>query len=74
MPRRYWKNLPEAALIQPLAASAAQRERTMLEQTASEPARRRPVSSKALTIGERTIVVHAPGSLAELHHSTERCR
>ena len=74
MPRRYWKNLPEAALIQPLSAGAAQRERTMVEQPASEPARRRPAASRALAIEARTIVVHAPGSLAELRSATERCR
>ena len=74
MPRRYWKNLPEAALIQPLAAGAAQRERTMVEQTANEPARRRPASSKTLAMDARLMVVHAPGSLAELHDAAERCR
>ncbi len=74
MPRRYWKNLPEAALIQPLAAGAAQRERTMVEQPASEPARRRPASSRALAVSARPIVVRAPGSLAELRTLTERCR
>ena len=74
MPRRYWKNLPEAVLIQPLAAGAALRERTMIEQPASEPVRRRPASSKALAIDARPIVVHAPGSLAELRSATERCR
>jgi DNA polymerase len=74
MPRRYWKNLPEAALIQPLAAGAAQRERIMVDQPASEPVRRRPASSHALAIHSRPIVVHAIGSLAELHSATERCR
>lgn len=74
MPRRYWKNLPEAALIQPLAARAAQRERTMVEQPASEPARRRPASSLALAIRARPVAVHTPGSLAELRGATERCR
>ncbi|MEQ1684816.1 MAG: UdgX family uracil-DNA binding protein [Burkholderiaceae bacterium] len=74
MPRRYWKNLPEAALIQPLASAAAQRERTMVEQPASEPARRRPASSRALAVDARPIVVHAPGSLAELRTLTEQCR
>ncbi|MDP3822126.1 MAG: UdgX family uracil-DNA binding protein [Burkholderiales bacterium] len=74
MPRRYWKNLPEAALIQPLTSAAAQRERTMLEQPASEPARHRPAASRALAIDARPIVVHAPGSLAELRTLTERCR
>ncbi len=36
MPRRYWKNLPEAALIQPLIAESAQRSGRMIEQGASE--------------------------------------
>jgi DNA polymerase len=74
MPRRYWKNLPEAALIQPLAAGAAQRERAMVEQPGSEPMRRRPASSIALAISARPVVVHASGSLAELRAATERCR
>ncbi len=74
MPRRYWKNLPEAVLIQPLAASAAQRERTMVKQAASEPARRRPALSKALAVDARPVVVHTPGSLAELRSTTELCR
>ena len=34
MPRRYWKNLPEAVLIQPLAAAAAERSGRMVEQRA----------------------------------------
>ena len=39
MPRRYWKNLPEAALIQPLAALAHERSGAMIEREAREPAR-----------------------------------
>jgi DNA polymerase len=74
MPRRYWKNLPEAALIQPLAAEAAQRERTMIDQPASEPARRRPASSQVLAIEARPVALHTPGSLADLRVAMERCR
>ena len=74
MPRRYWKNLPEAALIHPLTAGAAERSGRMVEQPASEPARRRPVASKALAIDARPVAVYAPGSLAELRDSTGRCR
>ena len=74
MPRRYWKNLPEAALIHPLAAGAAQREHTMIEQSATEPLRRRPTASKALAVVARPIALHARGSLAELRSETERCR
>ena len=39
MPRRYWKNLPEAALIQPLAATARERSMRMIERAPTEPAR-----------------------------------
>ncbi len=37
MPRRYWKNLPEAALIGPLAAQAAAREDAMVKAAPTEP-------------------------------------
>jgi DNA polymerase len=39
MPRRYWHNLPEAVLIQPLAAAALQRSAEMVAQAPTEPAR-----------------------------------
>ena len=74
MPRKYWKNLPEAVLIQPLTARSAQRSAQMIEQGASEPAHRRPASSTALRVDQRPAVVHAPGTLAELRDATERCR
>ncbi|WP_418315810.1 UdgX family uracil-DNA binding protein [Piscinibacter sakaiensis] len=49
MPRRYWKNLPEASLIDPLSAAAMQRSGTMVEQAATVPLRtiRRLPASKA---------------------------
>jgi probable DNA metabolism protein len=43
MPRKYWKNLPEAELIYPLAADAQRRSTRMVEQDATVPARRIPV-------------------------------
>jgi DNA polymerase len=47
MPKKYWKNLPEAELIPGLIASAEHRVRGMIEQAASQPPvrheRRRPV-------------------------------
>lgn len=39
MPRRYWSNLPEAALISPLLAQARARAGRMLEALPSEPVR-----------------------------------
>lgn len=39
MPRKYWRNLPEATLIAPLAAQSAERSGRMVEQPATTPAR-----------------------------------
>lgn len=62
MPRRYWKNLPEAVLIQPLAAAAAERSGRMVEQGASEPLRRRPAASTALRLDRRGAAAGASAS------------
>jgi DNA polymerase len=47
MPRRYWHNLPEAQLISALAASAGQRQQTMVSQAPSTPSRRIPAFRRA---------------------------
>lgn len=43
MPRRYWANLPEAALIEPLVAQADGRVRDMLDAGPTAPRRIRPI-------------------------------
>jgi len=49
MPRRYWRNLPEAALIPQLLSESATRTRTMLESAPATPRKRiRPVPPPAL--------------------------
>jgi DNA polymerase len=40
MPRRYWRNLPEAVLIAPLAAQADERRARMIEEPGTVPRRR----------------------------------
>ena len=40
MPKRYWRNLPEAALIPELIAAAEERTRQMVRQQPTEPSRR----------------------------------
>jgi probable DNA metabolism protein len=50
MPRRYWRNLPEATLIHSLAAGSAQRSGQMIEHGGTESMRRRPAASIALRI------------------------
>jgi uracil-DNA glycosylase len=37
MPRKYWRNLPEAGLIKPLIASASRRTAEMIDQAATDP-------------------------------------
>ena len=37
MPKKYWRNLPEASLIKPLIASAERTARAMIESDATEP-------------------------------------
>jgi uracil-DNA glycosylase len=52
MPRKYWKNLPEAALIAPLAAAATERMGRMVETEGTVAQRRIPAAARA---------AHAPG-------------
>ncbi len=73
MPRYYWKNLPEAALIQPLTALSAQRSGQMIEQGGSEPVHRRPAASVALRVDQRVEPLQTPGTLAALAQAAGRC-
>ncbi|MBA2960573.1 UdgX family uracil-DNA binding protein [Ramlibacter sp. MAH-25] len=72
LPRQYWPDLPEAQLIDRLAADAAQRSATMLDEPAQPTRRRLP---RALD-GDPVVTVHADHihSLAELKAATMRCR
>jgi DNA polymerase len=74
MPRRYWKNLPEAALIEPLASTAGERSTTMIAKGPTDPKRRpatepRPTPGHAPTPGGDT-----PRSLGALNEALQRCR
>ena len=76
MPRRYWHNLPEAVLIQPLAAAASQRGAEMVARGASMPVRRRPAASSSLRITPATEAApfESADSLPALREGQERCR
>ena len=50
MPKRYWKNLPEAPLIEPLAAAAGERSLTMIARGPTDP-KRRPATEPQPTPG-----------------------
>ena len=68
MPKRYWKNLPEAALIPSLLAEAGGRSTAMLEAPPSLPRRRmRPVLSPSRAAAQA-------GSLAETAAEAAACR
>lgn len=73
MPRKYWRNLPEAQLIAPLAAQSAQRTGRMVEQPATTPARTVRLLSRAAPAVAQDL--HAPiDSLDALRAATGRCR
>lgn len=66
MPRRYWRNLPEAQLIAPLASQAQERSARMIAQLPAEPVRRMP------RVAPR--IEEAPADdLAALHARIGRC-
>jgi len=74
MPRKYWRNLPEAELIQPLVSAAHQRNGRMLARPATRMERRMPQ-----TRAERVAAAPAPGvqallSLDDLNQATNSCR
>jgi probable DNA metabolism protein len=71
MPRKYWRNLPEASLIAPLAAQAHERSGAMIAQPATTTARR-------FTRLPPAVVAPVPespvASLQDLRDATQRCR
>ena len=74
MPRHYWKNLPEAALIHPLIVRSAQRSGQMIEAGGSEPARKRSAASLALRVEQPPATTGPPATLQALAQATEQCR
>lgn len=74
MPRRYWKNLPEATLIAPLMHEAAQRSGRMVEEAPGDARHRRPAASIALRLDQRPSETAAPGTLEAVRLATAQCR
>ncbi|HWF01519.1 MAG TPA: UdgX family uracil-DNA binding protein [Caulobacteraceae bacterium] len=70
MPKRYWRNLPEAALIPSLVAEAQERSRSMVAQQPTTPLRRVPPRPKGLEGGEAADA----GSLPAIARSIQACR
>jgi len=70
MPRRYWHNLPEAALIQPLADAAEARSQSMIEAPPTAARRIRAPIPLHLRPPEGA----APADLGELRAAAHACR
>jgi DNA polymerase len=70
MPRRYWHNLPEAALIEPLSAAAGERSRAMIAASPT-PARRIRAPIPLHPVPAEGAV---PQSIDELRLAANACR
>jgi uracil-DNA glycosylase len=74
MPRKYWKNLPEAEMISVLTAGAKESSTRMVEQPATVTARRMPVI-KVVPAEDRSAAPGTPvHSLQALREATNHCR
>ncbi|MDP2033658.1 MAG: UdgX family uracil-DNA binding protein [Polaromonas sp.] len=73
MPRKYWHNLPEAALITPLAAGAHARSARMVDEVAAGPKRRLP-DIKVLPVTMAADEDSPVRSLPALRELTNHCR
>ena len=79
MPKRYWRNLPEAQLIPSLIEGAHARTVTMIDSDPTETARRLPASPKGPTASGATGLAMpneeaAPGGLDEVAAGLQGCR
>jgi probable DNA metabolism protein len=73
MPKRYWRNLPEARLIPELIACAENRTRAMVSQAPSTPSRR-VVRAVPRTPRDAPFDGQAPRSLEEVLVGVQECR
>ena len=74
MPKRYWKNLPEAALIRELTAQSAVRTEAMVAAPASEPNLRLAKTLSRLNRDHSFDEGFVPSTLEELRHGVQACR
>lgn len=73
LPRRFWKNLPEAALIPQLVQGAADRTRGMVDKTPKQPVQRRGAALDSAA-AEAAAALPAPGAYAALKAAAQACR
>ena len=86
MPKRYWKNLPEAQFISELSAASAQRSLSMIDQAPTMPRRRIPFSEgtaaalrsqsagDVLQTLEKVVRGEHPLNLSALNNAAQACR
>jgi len=74
MPRRYWKNLPEAALIPELVARSAVRTEAMVAAPAPEPNARLPKTLSRINRDRSFDEGFVPSTLQELDQAVQACR
>lgn len=67
MPRKYWRNLPEATLIQPLINSAAARTQSMVDHAATDPRKHRKLTPAAAPMINS-------GTLDQLRQQAAHCK
>jgi uracil-DNA glycosylase len=76
MPKRYWPNLPEAVLIDPLTQAARTRMQGMIDRdgTAPSPSIRGRAPAAPRVVPLRDIANHAPTTLAALNTAVRQCQ
>lgn len=74
MPRRYWKNLPEASFISGMAAEATRRSADMVDQPPSTPRRRIPAFQTTAPASQPPVFLIQPLSLPTLNRAAQHCR
>ncbi|GAA0869105.1 UdgX family uracil-DNA binding protein [Brevundimonas basaltis] len=74
MPKRYWKNLPEAALIPELVAQAAVRTEAMVATPAPEPNARLAKTLSRINRDRAFEEGFKPSNLTELDQAVQACR
>jgi len=70
MPKKYWRNLPEASLIDPLIAKAGRVTQSMIDSDAPAPRASQQRKEQPMTPANHA----TPGSLAELRAQAADCR
>jgi probable DNA metabolism protein len=70
MPKKYWRNLPEASLIKPLIASAGRETSAMIAHAATAPHKSQKRQEPSMTANPAT----AAGSIEALREEAAECR